>query len=145
MWAALSATYSGVEIQNSHGGWHVFSLDDAYVYEGQVLKPQGGRWARNHSGNSGTTRIKGCLCPAQATTSCAAPSNPYGIKDVDFLHTVLNEATSQAFISRVTAADFTGFGTDVGFHEKAGRVKGNVAVPGLRWLCSRNDFSLLRA
>ena len=32
MWGALSATYSGVEIQNSHGGWHVFSLDDAYVY-----------------------------------------------------------------------------------------------------------------
>ena len=55
------------------------------------------------------------------------PSNPFGINDLDFLYTVLNNATSQAFVSRVTATGFTGFGTDVGFFTAAAFPGGSIA------------------
>ena len=54
------------------------------------------------------------------------PSNPYGINDLDFLYSVLNNATSQALISRVTATGFTGFGTDVGYFTAAAFPGGSI-------------------
>jgi hypothetical protein len=54
------------------------------------------------------------------------PSNPYGINDLDFLYSILNNATSQASISRVIATGFTGFGTDVGYFTAAAFPGGSI-------------------
>jgi hypothetical protein len=55
------------------------------------------------------------------------PSNPFGINDLDFLYSVLNNATSQAAIARATTTDFTGFNTDVGFFTAAAFPGGSIA------------------
>lgn len=44
------------------------------------------------------------------------PSNPFGTNDLDFVYAVLNEATSTDSIGRITASDFSGFSTDVGYY-----------------------------
>lgn len=43
------------------------------------------------------------------------PMNPYGLNDLDFVYSILDNATSTANISRIAAANFTGFNTDVGY------------------------------
>lgn len=45
--------------------------------------------------------------------------NPYGLSDLDFVYSFLNNATSTALIARITATNFTGFNTDVGFFTAA--------------------------
>jgi hypothetical protein len=44
------------------------------------------------------------------------PNNTFGAGDLDFVYQVTNEASSTDSIGRVTATDFTGFQTDVGYN-----------------------------
>jgi hypothetical protein len=44
------------------------------------------------------------------------PSNVFGAGDLDFMYQVTNEASSTDSVGRVTAIDFTGFQTDVGYN-----------------------------
>ena len=47
------------------------------------------------------------------------PQNPYGLNDLDFIYSIFNNATSTALISRITATNFLGYNTDVGYFTAA--------------------------
>jgi len=55
------------------------------------------------------------------------PQNPFGLNDLDFVYSFLNNATSTDSISSVAAADFTGFATDVGYFTAAAFPGGTIA------------------
>jgi hypothetical protein len=55
------------------------------------------------------------------------PNNPYGVNDLDFIYAVFNNATSTASISRITATNFSGFNTDVGYFTAAVFPGGTIA------------------
>jgi hypothetical protein len=55
------------------------------------------------------------------------PQNPYGLNDLDFIYSILNNATSTALISRITATNFSGYNTDVGYFTAA--VFGGTILP----------------
>ena len=55
------------------------------------------------------------------------PLNPYGLNDLDFVYSFLNNATSTALISRITATNFTGSNTDVGYYTAAAFPGGTIA------------------
>jgi hypothetical protein len=55
------------------------------------------------------------------------PSNPFGINDLDFIYSLLNNATSLASIARATASGLTGFSTDVGYFTAAAFPGGSIA------------------
>lgn len=46
----------------------------------------------------------------------ADPNNTFGAGDLDFMYQVTNAASSTDSVGRVTAIDFTGFQTDVGYN-----------------------------
>ena len=43
------------------------------------------------------------------------PGNTFGANDLDFVYQVANSANSMDSIGRITAINFTGFSTDVGY------------------------------
>ena len=65
------------------------------------------------------------------------PNNTFGAGDLDFMYQVTNEARSTDSIGRVTALDFTGFQTDVGYNTAGSTLPGSVfatdgtVAPGL--------------
>jgi len=56
------------------------------------------------------------------------PQNPFGLNDLDFVYSILNNATSTDLISRITAVNFSGFNTDVGYFTAAA-FPGGTIVP----------------
>lgn len=58
------------------------------------------------------------------------PSNPFGAGDLDFVYQVTNSAASLDSIGRLTAIDFTGFQTDVGFTATGSAIPGGLFVDG---------------
>ena len=56
------------------------------------------------------------------------PLNPYGLNALDFVYSILDNATSTALISRITGTSFTGFSTDVGYFTAAA-FPGGTIVP----------------
>jgi hypothetical protein len=56
------------------------------------------------------------------------PLNPNGLTDLDFVYSFLDNATSTALISRITATNFAGFNTDVGYFTTAA-FPGGTIVP----------------
>lgn len=58
------------------------------------------------------------------------PSNTFGAGDLDFVYQVSNSASSADSIGRVTAIDFTGFSTDVGFTPSGSTLPGGLFVNG---------------
>jgi hypothetical protein len=55
------------------------------------------------------------------------PLNPYGLNDLDFVYSFLNNATSTDLISMIETANFTGFSTDVGYFTAAAFPGGTIA------------------
>jgi hypothetical protein len=58
------------------------------------------------------------------------PSNTFGAGDLDFMYQVTNEASSTDSVGRVTATDFAGFQTDVGYTAAGSSLPGGVFVNG---------------
>jgi hypothetical protein len=58
------------------------------------------------------------------------PSNTFGAGDLDFMYQVSNSASSSDSITRVTAINFTGFLTDVGFTTAGASLPGGLFVNG---------------
>ena len=64
------------------------------------------------------------------TAVYADPSNTFGAGKLDFMYQVTNEATSTDSIGRVTATDFAGFATDVGFTATGASLPGGFFANG---------------
>jgi hypothetical protein len=58
------------------------------------------------------------------------PGNTFGAGDLDFVYQVANNAGSKDEINRVTAIDFMGFSTDVGFTDFGASIPGGLFVNG---------------
>ena len=58
------------------------------------------------------------------------PSNTFGAGDLDFMYQVTNEPTSTDSVGRVTATDFAGFLTDVGYTAAGATLPGGIFVNG---------------
>lgn len=58
------------------------------------------------------------------------PGNTFGAGDLDFVYQVSNSASSVDSIGRVTAIDFTGFLTDVGYTATGSSLPGGLFVDG---------------
>ena len=58
------------------------------------------------------------------------PNNPFGAGDLDFVYQVANSASSQDAIIRLTAINFTGFLTDVGYTATGSAIPGGLFVNG---------------
>jgi hypothetical protein len=58
------------------------------------------------------------------------PGNVFGAGDLDFVYQVSNSASSADSIGRVTAIDFTGFSTDVGYTPSGSTLPGGLFVDG---------------
>jgi len=58
------------------------------------------------------------------------PGNIFGAGDLDFVYQVSNSASSVDSIGRVTAIDFTGFSTDVGYTPSGSTLPGGLFVDG---------------
>jgi hypothetical protein len=58
------------------------------------------------------------------------PSNTFGAGDLDFMYQVTNEASSTDSVGRVTATDFAGFQTDVGYTAAGSSLPGGLFVNG---------------
>ena len=58
------------------------------------------------------------------------PSNTFGAGDLDFMYQVTNEPTSTDSVGRVTATDFAGFMTDVGYTAAGASLPGGLFVNG---------------
>ena len=58
------------------------------------------------------------------------PNNTFGAGDLDFMYQVTNEASSTDSVGRVTATDFAGFMTDVGYTASGSSIPGGLFVNG---------------
>ena len=58
------------------------------------------------------------------------PNNPFGAGNLDFVYQVANSANSQDAINRLTAINFTGFLTDVGYTATGSAIPGGLFVNG---------------
>jgi len=81
--------------------------------------------------NSGlVTSTNGKLTFDVVTAVYSDPSNVFGAGDLDFVYQVQSSASSVDGISRLTAIDFTGFQTDVGYTIAGSALPGGVFVDG---------------
>jgi hypothetical protein len=68
------------------------------------------------TGGPTTTSFNGVVLTVDiATVVYSDPSNPFGAGKLDFIYQFTNESSSTASISHVTARNFAGFMTDVGY------------------------------
>lgn len=74
---------------------------------------------------TGSTSDLGFVYAAAVITD--DPNNPFGLNALDFVYSVVNDATSADAISRITATDFAGFSTDVGYFTSSVFPGGTVA------------------
>lgn len=58
------------------------------------------------------------------------PSNTFGAGDVDFMYQVTNSSSSTDSVGRLTASNFTGFQTDVGYTAAGSTLPGGLFVDG---------------
>lgn len=58
------------------------------------------------------------------------PSNTFGAGDLDFMYQVSNSANSTDSVGRLTASDFAGFQTDVGYTAAGSTLPGGLFVNG---------------
>ncbi|HEY1629437.1 MAG TPA: hypothetical protein VGF52_06240 [Tepidisphaeraceae bacterium] len=83
------------------------------------------------SNNSGTvTSSSGTLIFDMASAVYSDPSNTFGAGDLDFMYQVATSASSLDSIERVTAINFTGFLTDVGYTPTGSSLPGGLFVDG---------------
>ena len=81
--------------------------------------------------NSGpVTSTNGSVTFDLVTAVYADPTNPFGAGDLDFVYQVQNFAVSPDAIARLTAINFTGFQTDVGFTAIGSAIPGGLFVDG---------------
>lgn len=81
--------------------------------------------------NSGTvTSTGGALVLSVESAVYTDPDNTFGAGDLDFVYQVSNSASSPDSIGRVTATNFTGFATDVGYTTTGSSLPGGAFVNG---------------
>lgn len=81
--------------------------------------------------NSGTvTSSGGALVLSVESAVYNDPDNTFGAGDLDFVYQVSNSASSPDSIARVTATNFTGFSTDVGYTTTGSSLPGGIFVNG---------------
>jgi len=82
--------------------------------------------------NSGTvTSTGGALTFSVESAVYKDQSNTFGAGDLDFVYQVTNSVTSPDSIARVTAINFTGFDTDVGYTTNGASLTGGIFANGL--------------
>jgi hypothetical protein len=93
-----------------------------------VAIPGGTLLAFSNSGS--VTATNGKITFDVVTAVYADPLNVFGAGGLDFVYQVQNSAASPDAIGRLTAIDFTGFSTDVGFTPSGSALPGGLFVDG---------------